>query len=484
MSKERRVYKSHEYEESISTGSEEGENEGKSTTFLATCNVLKLAIGASIVAVPNKFCGTGYVLGITSLMFFGYLGHVSSLLIINVKRKTGCLTLDELCQNILGPAGFWTLNIAVCVLLFLLIPLYGIIEFNFCAPFLQLVGAGSWTIKDSVEEKIWLGILSVALTPLLCLSDLTVLGFTSATGISCSILLIIITLIAVPLEESHDKWTPNTSPHGGFIDLMLSFGVYASAFFCHHGICQIHSSLNDPSKWELISRISFAVIFLSNAIMALMVYFEFGAYVCFGNESFFFQYFTSKSGETGLYLMAIGATLQSISVIFSLPLIHFILRELNYNIIKSIYNMHVSVDKQLGSKIPNWFFYGHIIIWFAGFLVGIVKPSAIDLIDFIGVFCIPLLCYCIPSLLHMQLNGGIVHYLSFGISKPRAYYIDSNTKRVILTSVKSSYDHNTLDSEKKNWLSKIFYIVICNFMFYWGSSQVVISFFVLARMFF
>ena len=65
--------------------------------------------------------------------------------------------------------------------------------------------------------------------------------------------------------------------------------------------------------------------------------------------------------------------------------------------------------------MPNWFFYGHTLLWFVVTIIAIFCSNVLGYISFVGSFIGGILMCVFPSLLAMKENGGIKYNLSFSI---------------------------------------------------------------------
>merc|ERR1711924_483101 len=55
------------------------------------------------------------------------------------------------------------------------------------------------------------------------------------------------------------------------------------------------------------------------------------------------------------------------------------------------------------------------------------------LLTFLGAFCCSLVIIIVPVLITMQLEGGILYYLTFGFVPAKGYIVNPDTRTVVLT---------------------------------------------------
>jgi hypothetical protein len=218
------------------------------------------------------------------------------------------------------------------------------------------MGLVAWT-KSNTFYAICIGLVFFTIIPLLLLKDLSRLGFVSTLGMFAVMLLLILTTIAIPLdnqikEKPATLWKVDWMLHKDttMLILMEQFGVFLTGFMGHHTLCSIENSLINKKEMNKVINWSFTVVVLLNVWFILAVYIGYGGVQCTnlfgipGNESYnecyytdnrddlYINLFSQKKSGFAFWLIVAGSINECISLIMTLPLIHFFLRDLTWGI--------------------------------------------------------------------------------------------------------------------------------------------------------
>jgi hypothetical protein len=120
---------------------------------------------------------------------------------------------------------------------------------KFVYPLVKGVGFTNWT-EGNTFYSVCIGVISFSIIPLLLLKDLSRLGFVSTLGMFAVMLLLILTTIAVPLdnqikEEPATLWKVDWMLHKDttMLIFMQQFGVF---------LCNIQSTFHNVAGSSLI----------------------------------------------------------------------------------------------------------------------------------------------------------------------------------------------------------------------------------------
>jgi hypothetical protein len=146
-------------------------------------------------------------------------------------------------------------------------------------------------------------------------------------------------------------------------------------------------------------------------------------------------------------------------------------------ICRCIYKKDNYYDKD--EKMPQWFFFGHIFFYFLAGIVGIVFNQVSILIGFLGCLCICAIIFVLPSLITMALNGGILHYMSFGMVKPKGNFQHPETGEIEMTPKNTNSTSKKLKDDPAGMINYVGKMILLNAMLYFGLLQMGLSFHIL-----
>jgi hypothetical protein len=131
-------------------------------------------------------------------------------------------------------------------------------------------------------------------------------------------------------------------------------------------------------------------------------------------EDLYINLFSQEKSGFAFWLIVAGSINECISLVMTLPLIHFFLRDLTWGIYLKFKN-NVQSDK---SDIPKWFINSHLIFWLVSSCMALfLEKQILQFLTFIGSFAVPFVQLVLPIVLNMELTEGIVYYISFGCLK-------------------------------------------------------------------
>merc|ERR1719453_2194440 len=309
---------------------------------------------------------------------------------------------------------------------------------KFIYPLIEGLGFTSWT-KGSNLYTICIGFIFSTMIPLLLLKDLSRLGFVSTLGMIAVMLLLILTTIAIPLDKQVKEkpatlWRIDWMLHKDttMLIFMEQFGVFLTGFMGHHTVCSVENSLINKREINKVINWSFTVVVFLNIWFILAVYVGYGGVQCtnlFGilgderynechytanREDLYTNLFSQEKSGFAFWLIVAGSINECISLVMTLPLIHFFLRDLTWGIFLKFRN-NFELDK---SNIPNWFINSHLIFWLISSCMALfLEKQILQFLTFIGSFAVPFVQLVLPIVLNMELTEGTAYYVSFGCLK-------------------------------------------------------------------
>jgi len=475
---------------------------GTTSTFGGIANFANLIIGAGFIALPASVCRLGVIISFVMLIFSYFIATRSVSKIIEAKIFTSSSAYEEICEKLLGPIGYWMLNVSLWVFLFCNMWVYFVIATSF-----QLNGLWQLIADVNNDSAQMFGtlIISAIIIPLGFLRELGFLRFTSLLGVICVIIFVVCSIVGVAQDRQNqddflnimakklnkkEVTTPQLSwdvpMESDLMTALRAMGAIFCAFTCHEGVCSIHESLRDKNAWKKISVVGFGIAFVCNLTMAYSIYFLYYGFTCAdGSGGLFTALFDKDESGAGYVWNTIGATAMSISVISTIPLTHFFLRELSWSIFA-----HTKGWTRT-TPMPNCFFYGHLVIWASGTVLAIFAPKAIRIIDFVGNFSSVMLMIILPVLLDYQMCHGIPYYISFGVfPKQKSLYsikeneITEKTFEAEFSDVSPVIIAHSHSIEVDQFNYDVMRFSVGNILLLFGGMQIGISFITLYKIFF
>lgn len=411
-------------------------HEGTSPTWRAIANLVNSVMGIGIVGLPQVVCKLGLLLSTSLLIILAFIASWSANQIIQAKVLTKSFTYEETCSKLLGPIGYWMLNISLWINYLCVMAMYICFSIKFTFPLFRAIGG---SLSDTTYYNIAVLILFFIYIPVLLLDDLSVLGFSSAVGMVAVIMLIVLSSIACPLDKQLNlppatEWKMDYGLHKdtNFITFFTNFGILFMVNNCHFSVSSVHNSLLNKKNIKKAIFWSFKIIVILNLWFSIILYVTHSGVQCtnlFGSSGYDQGYFDGqKKDATALYVnlfsrtrsgisfwfIVVGSLCQSVSISMGQPIIHFFMRELSWSVYQRLR------DKELNTVMPSWFFRGHLIFWFFSTLIALfLEKQIIKFMSFVGSFTTPILQLILPVLLSMQINHGIQYYSSFGCYNKR-----------------------------------------------------------------
>jgi len=443
--------------------------EGKSTTFMASFNLLQVTVGVGILGLPRAFLELGGVLGFLFLCICCLLNIWAMKTVIRWKEKTGLKTYEEITEHALGAFGYWFPNITVWLFFLVVLPLLIDVVAAFLFPLLHYIGHSHFANMSHLFCQLFIVGLSIFLYPLLLFKDLSMLSWGSIFGFSCIFILLILTTVVSGMRYQEQIssglnpiiWNSFPAIKIDVFDGIRCLGSILCSYLSIFSIADIHESLKNKKDMDKVIYIGNLLPLLAYLWMAIAVFIflhdlELTA-LNEGSSEFYTSHFKDKSTQT--LIICIGSCFEAIAISLRLPLFHFLWRKRTFDMMSTLQSMY-STDFVPYESMPNWFFYGHTLLWFFVTIIGIFYFNVLAYISFIGSFIGGMMMCLFPSLLAMKENGGIKYNLSFSICE--------------------------LDPESEsspNRTYRILYMIFLNLIFYVGICFVSNSFYILITSF-
>jgi hypothetical protein len=258
----------------------------------------------------------------------------------------------------------------------------------------------------------------------------------------CAVMiLLILTTIAVPLdkqikEEPATLWKVDWMLHKDTTVLIFleQFGVFLTGFMGHHSVCSVENSLMNKKEMNKVLNWAFSIVVFLNTWFILSVYIGYGGVQCtnlFGiagnnqynechystnKEDLYTNLFKQKESGFAFWLIVVGSLNECISLIMTLPLVHFFLRDITWG----IYSKFKNSLNTSNTDMPKWFIYSHLLVWLtSAFMALFLEKQILQFLTFIGSFGVPFVQLVLPILLNMELDDGILYHISFGCLKKK-----------------------------------------------------------------
>jgi amino acid permease len=457
-------------------------NQEASSAFKGIANVVNSIYGVGILGLPQVACRFGLIPSIILQPLLAYSTAWTAKQIIQAKRQTNSQTYEEVCEKILGSFGYWMLNFSLWLMLICVLSMYICFAVKFTYPFLKGVGLASWVeVGADTFYRVFIGIIFVSVLPLLLLKDLSRLGPVSTLGMFAVMLLLISSTIAAPLdkqmyEEPATLWTIDWMLHKD-TDLLLfleQFGVLFTGYMGHQGICSVENSLNIKSEMEKVINYSFSIVMVLNTWFILALYVGYGGVQCTNlfatepkekytenKEDLYTDLFSQEKSGFAFWLITIGSVSECISLIVTLPLVHFFLRDLTWSLYLKLKNL-----ESTSTSIPSWFINGHLFFWLLATVMAVfLEKQILPFLSFIGAFAVPCVSVVLPVLLTMELNHGILYYLSFGILPKKI----------------CKFGNSSLKLNANKSFNDTLFMLFMNILLAFGSVQIALSFKILLK---
>jgi len=219
---------------------------------------------------------------------------------------------------------------------------------------------------------------------------------------------------------------------------------------------------------------SFTIVMVLNTWFILALYVGYGGVQCTNlfaskseekytenKEDLYTDLFSQEKSGFAFWLITIGSVSECISLIVTLPLVHFFLRDLTWSLYLKLKNL-----ESTSTGIPSWFINRHIFFWFLATIMAVfLEKQILPFLSFIGAFAVPCVSVVLPVLLTMELNHGIFYYLSFGICSKKICKFGNNSPKL---NAKKSFNN-------------ILFMLFMNILLAFGSVQIALSFKILLK---
>lgn len=415
-------------------------NDGTSTALIGILNIVNCIFGVGILGLPIVACKLGLIATLLLQPSLAIMTSWTAKLIIDAKNRTNSQTYEETCEKLLGYVGYWMLNFSLWLMLICIMGMYISFAVKFIYPLIKGLGFTSWT-KGDTFYRLSIGFIFLTIIPLLLLKDLSRLGFVSTLGMCAVMLLMILSTIAVPLdnqikEKPATLWKMDWMLHKDTTILIFleQFGVFLTGFMGHHTVCSVENSLINKKEMNKVINWAFTSVAFLNTWFILSVYLGYGGIQCtnlFGipgnklynecyyssnKEDLYTNLFSQEKSGFAFWLIVAGSINECISLIMTLPLVHFIVRDITWGIYLKFKNIS-GIDQ---TSIPKWFINSHLLVWLtSAFMALFLEKQILQFLSFIGSFGVPFVQLVLPILLKMELSDGIFYYISFGCLKKK-----------------------------------------------------------------
>jgi len=460
------------------------EKTGTSSSYIGILNIVNCIFGVGILGLPIVACKLGLIATLLLQPSLAIITGWTAKLIIEAKNRTNSQNYEETCEKLLGYLGYCMLNISLWLMLICIMGMYISFAAKFVYPLIKGLGLISWTEGDAFY-RIVIGFIFFSTIPLLLLKDLSRLGFVSTLGMCAVMMLLILTTVAVPLdnqikEEPATLWKMDWILHKDttIVIFLEQFGVFLTGFMGHHTVCSVENSLRNKKEMNKVIYWAFFIVAFLNTWFILSVYLGYGGVQCtnlFGipgnklynecyytsnKEDLYTNLFSQKKSGFAFWLIVAGSINECISLIMTLPLIHFFIRDISWGVYLK-FKKRLSIDN---TNIPKWFLNTHLLIWLiSAFMALFLEKQILQFLTFIGSFGVPFVQLVLPILLNMELTDGILYYISFGCLKKK-------TSRFSLRESENKYSNNLLR------------MLVMNTILIFGLIQIGLSFKILLNM--
>jgi sodium-coupled neutral amino acid transporter 11 len=253
------------------------ENTG-SSLFGAGFNFVNSIVGAGIIGMPIAIKESGFFMGLILLVTIGWLISKSTVLLIDCGIKTKRIDLEQLCEHVLGPNGFYAATLFMFLYAFGAMIAY-IVIIGDTVP----VALDYFIGEDSPSKVVIMLISSVAvILPLCMMRDMSSLASTSLASVTADFIMIIFICIRGPIAaRNQDTQFENSDINFVAYSIFEGIGTFSFAFVCQHNSFIVYRSMKDPSleNWTKICNGSLMVA--GSMCLALGL----GGYLSFGSHS-------------------------------------------------------------------------------------------------------------------------------------------------------------------------------------------------------
>ena len=247
---------------------------GKSTYLDASFNLINQIVGAGIVGLPYAISQCGFFTGIFMLSFVAYLVDRSVLMLIQCGIKSNKYDLEDVAEYYLGKWGYYL------TLLFMFLLAIGnqvayLVIVGDTIPVVMQIFLGDVFVTERGFVVIFLSV--VVILPLSLLKDLSSLSWTSLLSVIGVTILIIIIVVASPLEAIKERLRPEI----GIVNssLFAGIGTIAFAIVCQHNSFLVYQSLIDQTfeTWKKVAHLSIGFSYFLCMLIGLSGYLSFAS---------------------------------------------------------------------------------------------------------------------------------------------------------------------------------------------------------------
>eukprot|EP01016_Furgasonia_blochmanni_P000400 TRINITY_DN10076_c0_g1_i4.p1 TRINITY_DN10076_c0_g1~~TRINITY_DN10076_c0_g1_i4.p1 ORF type:complete len:488 (+),score=132.98 TRINITY_DN10076_c0_g1_i4:140-1603(+) len=264
-----------EYKEEESILIEDDSKKAKSSNVQAGFNLFKTFVGMGVLALPETFSHSGYVLGIVGSIFVGLVTIYCMVLIVEIvdELKDDKMTFSGLGARIMGRGGEVIVDICIVTIQFTIciaIVLFIITFMNniFCANEVkQLCGT-----KD-----LYLLIVLAFILPMSFITNIHYFSYSSMIAIGCMLVGIFTTLYYdIKYLATEDISAALANKHH-IENIPAFFGVSVYAFEGIGAVLNIRGSMQAPASFKKILVVEGIILVLLYSIFPTVSYLAFGS---------------------------------------------------------------------------------------------------------------------------------------------------------------------------------------------------------------
>ena len=109
------------------------------TIVSSVVNLCATAMGAGVLSLPHALANTGGVLGVCLIYGFAIAADMSCVMLVACSRACHHYSLEGVARHYLGEKGYWTVNIALLLLLYGALVLMEIVVMDLLPPVVQVM---------------------------------------------------------------------------------------------------------------------------------------------------------------------------------------------------------------------------------------------------------------------------------------------------------------------------------------------------------
>lgn len=248
-----------------------------STLFGAGFNFVNSIVGAGIIGMPIAIKESGFFMGIILLVSIAWLVSRSTILLIDCGIQTKRIDLEQLCEHVLGPKGFYAATLCMFLYAFGAMIAYVVIIGDTVPVAFDFFFGG-----ESTSKAVTMVLSAVfIILPLCLMRDMSSLASTSMLSITADFLLIIFICIRGPTAARNQETEFESSDvNFAAYTIFEGIGIFSFAFVCQHSSFIVYRSMKEPNlhNWSKVANSSLVVAGVMCLTLGLSGYLSFGSY--------------------------------------------------------------------------------------------------------------------------------------------------------------------------------------------------------------